>query len=254
MGEDIAQIFTVKDITVESKKIKPSSYLGSYLAGLIEGDGSIRVPNSLRDSNNKLRSPIVKITFVAKDYPLALKLIEVLGGGSISWSKNHTYLDLRIQDLSTLYYVSNLLNGHMRTPKIEALHRMIDWFNNNRPEFIEVIAKDLDYSSLGSNAWLSGFLDCDSNFYCNIKINDSGIVNSFKSYMRLSQRRNYHRENTGFTTSYFSIMSQIASFLAISKVTEINRVRENHTELGYGIRTDKVESRLILMRYLKSYP
>jgi hypothetical protein len=70
--------------------------LGSYLAGLIEGDGSIIVPSTLRNEKGKLLYPKIKITFVGKDLPLAQKLIEVLGKGTLEWSKNNTYLNLLI--------------------------------------------------------------------------------------------------------------------------------------------------------------
>jgi len=44
--------------------------LGHYLAGLIEGDGSIIVPKTVRNEKGKLLYPVVKITFVEKDAPL----------------------------------------------------------------------------------------------------------------------------------------------------------------------------------------
>jgi hypothetical protein len=60
------------------------------------------------------------------------KLIEVLGRGTLVWSKNNTYLDLLIQDTKTLYFIASIINGKMRTPKIEAHHRLIQWFNNKK--------------------------------------------------------------------------------------------------------------------------
>lgn len=68
--------------------------LGSYLAGLIEGDGSIIVPKTIRNSKGKLLYPVVKITFVKKDAPLALKIQEVLQGGTLEYPKNSSYVNL----------------------------------------------------------------------------------------------------------------------------------------------------------------
>jgi len=50
--------------------------LGYYLAGLIEGDGSIIVSEQFRNEKGKLLFPFptVKITFVDKDLPLAMKI------------------------------------------------------------------------------------------------------------------------------------------------------------------------------------
>ena len=45
------------------------------------------------------------------------------------YPKNSKYLNLLIQDLNSIQNIAVLLNGKMRTPKIEALHRLIDWLN-----------------------------------------------------------------------------------------------------------------------------
>lgn len=51
-----------------------NNLLGHYLAGLIKGDGSIIVPKTIRNQKGKLLYPVVKITFVEKDTPLAKKI------------------------------------------------------------------------------------------------------------------------------------------------------------------------------------
>ena len=51
----------------------------------------------------------------------------------------------------------------MRTPKIEALHRLITWLNLNRNESIPLLGKD--ESPLGGSPWLSGMLEADGSFY-----------------------------------------------------------------------------------------
>jgi hypothetical protein len=83
-----------------------------------------------------------------------------------------------------------LINGKMRTPKIEALFRLIQWFNNKQTINIKNISKlkveKIDISPIESNAWLSGFLDADGNFYSQIGLNSKGIVNNIKYYMRIS--------------------------------------------------------------------
>lgn len=229
--------------------------LGYYLAGLIEGDGSIIVPKTLRNKNGKLLYPVIKITFVNKDLPFANKIKEVLEGGTLAWSPKRTYLNLLIQDTKTLYSLAKIINGKMRTPKIEALHRLIDWLNN-RPNK-EVLPKlGLDSSSISSNSWLSGFIEADGHFYSNFTLNSKNIVNSVKYYMGISQRQIYHRISQGdnYSSSYLPIMEEIKNFLKVSRLKEINRTRDNFNEKGYRIRTDKKESRTILIDYLSKYP
>ena len=129
------------------------------MAGLIEGDGSIIVPKTIRNQKGKLLYPVVKITFVKKDAPLAQKILEVIKGGTIVYPKDSNYLDLLFQDLKSIKKIAVLLNGNMRTPKIEALHRLIDWLNARTTDGFKIYNLGLDNSWLGSNPWLSGFIE-----------------------------------------------------------------------------------------------
>lgn len=46
----------------------------------------------------------------------------------------------------------------MRTPKIEALHRLIEWYNSNCKTNIQYLG--LDFTPLQTNGWLAGFSRC----------------------------------------------------------------------------------------------
>ena len=50
--------------------------------------------------------PVVKITFVEKDLPLALKIKEVIKGGTIEHPKNSDYLNLLFQDVVSIQKIS----------------------------------------------------------------------------------------------------------------------------------------------------
>ena len=99
--------------------------IGYYLAGLIEGDGSITVPKKEKSDKEKSYHPIIRIVFNSKDVNLAVMLKERLNLGHLQKSKGNYYL-WEIQDIKGLICMTNLINGKMRTPKIEALHRLID--------------------------------------------------------------------------------------------------------------------------------
>lgn len=74
----------------------------------------------------------------------------------------------------------------MRTCKIEALHRLIDWLNN---KFNKKIKKyGLDPSSLYSNPWLAGFIEADGNFYVGFEYNSDGAIKNVKCYMRITKK------------------------------------------------------------------
>ncbi len=66
--------------SINSNNYKPDP-IGSYLAGLFEGDGHIVLSKSITvDSKLKNTSPYIAITFVNKDLPLINKLLEIFGG------------------------------------------------------------------------------------------------------------------------------------------------------------------------------
>lgn len=140
--------------------------------------------------------------------------------------------------------------------KIEALHRLIDWLNARPNSNIKLPKLELDNSPLGSNPWLSGFIESDGNFYCGFEIGENNIAKRVKCYMRISQKRNY-RLNTEIPAdknTNLDIMEKIREYLSVSKVTEIKRDRENYTELAYEVRTLKKESCDRLINYLTIYP
>jgi hypothetical protein len=114
----------------------------SYLAGLIEGDGSIIVPTD----NIKSYKPYFEIVFHKDDFSLAEILQNILGG---NFKISDNYCILIIKKKSSVLKVINLINGFMRTPKIEALHRMINWYNLNNK--INLKPLKLDHSPILSN-------------------------------------------------------------------------------------------------------
>lgn len=81
---------------------------GSYLAGLIEGDGSICVPENKRDKNGKLKHAHVEIVFDIKDLVLATYLKSQIGGYMV---KKETSCRLTIKKAESLYILINLING-----------------------------------------------------------------------------------------------------------------------------------------------
>jgi hypothetical protein len=97
-----------------------------YLTGLIEGDGSIIVPKTLRSLNGKLNYPSIQIIFQSKDIPLALLIQKTLGFGSLSKKKGLNAYVFSINNYEGLILVINLINGNMRTPKINSLYQLID--------------------------------------------------------------------------------------------------------------------------------
>lgn len=155
-----------------------NSQLGYYLAGLIEGDGSIWTSKSFKSTNGRKYNPIIIFTFHKNEFPLFEFLKENLGGGSFYRVKSTNVGRYRICDNNTLIKVINLVNGKFRTPKIKYLYRAIDQINLKHGS--NIIKLPLDTTSLDSNPWLAGFTDADGNFHISLE----GVYGSNNSLAR----------------------------------------------------------------------
>lgn len=208
------------------------SKLGPYLAGLIEADGSIAVHD--KDSNAKKYRPKILVVFSLADEPLAKKLASITKAGAVYNKKNAGCVIWHIQKTEDVIKIINIINGYMRTPKIEALHRAINWFNLFDNCSINCLG--LDQSSIDSNAWLAGFTDGDGNFSITLtNRKKKGQITSkrVQTFFRLEIRQTYHRdvsEEQG-GTSYFAILSKVARYLGVNL---LSRTREQKDKVFYA--------------------
>ena len=93
--------------------------LGHYLAGLIEGDGAIIVPSSIRSPKGKLNYPSIQVVFHLKDLPLALTILKAIGQGSLQRVKGAQAYILYINSLPGAVKVVELINGKMRNLRLQ---------------------------------------------------------------------------------------------------------------------------------------
>ena len=223
--------FAIKKSNVEEES-RLRSKIGPYLAGLIEADGSIAVHN--KDSKAKKYNPKIIVLFSLADKPLADKLVSITNAGLVFSKENAGHVIWQIQQQEDVLKIVNLINGYMRTPKIEALHRAIIWFNEFYNCKIDCLA--LDLSPIDSNAWLAGFTDGDGNFSINlINRKKKGNITSkrVQTFFRIELRQNYHRDVSLELggTSYFYILSKIATYLGVNL---LSRTREQKDKVFYA--------------------
>lgn len=108
--------------------------------------------------------------------------------------------------------VVQVINGYMRTPKIEALHRLITGLNSKHNTNIPLLG--IDTTPVNYSSWLSGILDADGSFYLIWKLNKKDMPIGIIYYLKLTQRQNYTRNlDTSVNVSNYSIMLEIAAFL-----------------------------------------
>lgn len=98
--------------------------LGYYLAGLIEGDGSI----ILRKGAREKISPKIVFTFHPNELPLYNKISQILQTGII-YTEKRGICRYTISNADAVIKLVNLVNGKFRTPKITALNKAIDNLN-----------------------------------------------------------------------------------------------------------------------------
>jgi len=148
--------------TDNSSKNLNKSLFSYYLTGLIEGDGTIITPKSLRSPKGKLNYPSIQIVFHLKDLPLALLVQKELGVGSLSRKKGVDAYILTINSYEGILLTISLINGNMRTPKIYSLNALIDFLNKTKGTSFE--KHSVSTGPLDSNPWLSGFIEADASF------------------------------------------------------------------------------------------
>lgn len=213
----------------------------SYLAGLIEGNGTIIVPKKERSEKGKLYYPSIQIIFDARDFPLAIMIQKELGFGSLSKTKGSNAYRLNFYNHDSVVNVINIINGYMRTVKINTLYNLID-FLNMRYHF-NIFKKEKDISLVDSNSWLSGFIDSDGNFYINLNNKASSL--SCKFFFNQSSKNHLGLDK-------IDIMQDLSNFLNIKLVSRKNKKYQDYLE--YSITTNSLNSNLILINYLEKYP
>ena len=226
---------------IDNNKINYNYKLASYLAGLIEGDGTIVVPKTERSLKGKLNYACVQLLFDSRDFPLALIIQKTLGHGSLSKKKGKNAYTLTINNNEGMVLLVNLINGYMRTPKIYALHRLIDWLNNKLNLSIE--KKGIDHSNLNINSWFAGFIDADGHFSVRTSLNSK--YPKVECKFELCQRQIDHNQQ-----SNLEFLNLIGQYL----LTTVKEIRANRPNPEYRVRTTSVQANNLLVNYLSEYP
>lgn len=230
----------IRLVTTQTSRPK----FGAYLAGLWEGDGHIWIPNTTHAPSGKRYTPHFVITFNEVDYPLVLVLKNILGG-TIRHKKESSAYVLVISSISGLSMIINLINGYLRTPKIDQFNKLITWINNNSNNNFSI--NEPDTSSILKNGWLSGFIDADGSF--SIIIRNKTINGKGKDRVEARVRIEQRREDPKTNKSYESILKLIAETFGVQLNTTIHNGNINY----YVISITSPTKLVILINYLNEY-
>jgi len=207
--------FTVFNYRVQNQ-------FGAYLAGLIESDGHINLPK------NPNSTPRIEITFHSINFPLALKIMDLIEFGYIYPLKGQNAYRLVINNIQGLLRVVALVNGNFRTPKIASLHALIMWLNLHSGS--SILPLPSDGSPLIGNAWLAGFSEGDSNFFIQFsprKLNSAtGKLSKLRIVCRYSIEQRKVEPKFGGATEPF--MRLIASLFGVNLNTTTHHTPPRH--------------------------
>lgn len=228
--------------------------IGSYLAGLFEGDGHINLSKTI-NSKGKISYPYIAITFFNKDLPLVNRLIE-LYGGRIRFKNKENAIVWIVNAHEDLIRLINLMNSYLRTPKLTQFNYLISWLNQRHQYIIPI--HSLDISDLSSNNWLAGFIDADGSF--RIRYTKKNLVKSIglspqrmtKERIEVSFRLEQRKVLPYNDQSYEPIMTNIKSFFEI--LTELRTSKHNKDKTYWIIEVTSLNRLCFLISYLDNHP
>lgn len=124
----------------------------SYLAGLIEGDGSVYYPND----QNTVSYAAIRIAGHKKDIPFFETLTDKLGYGNIIFGNSPNSIIWVVSKRPDVVDLCEKTKNYFRTGKFLRMQQLC--------RFLKLGEISLDTSDLKSNGWLAGLIDADSNF------------------------------------------------------------------------------------------
>lgn len=213
----------------------------SYLAGLFEGDGHIWLPNI---NWKKKHNPKFCITFALKNEPLAKKILEIIEYGHIRYKQKENACVLIVSPVKGLKKIILLINGELRTPKVNQLHKLIDWINVNHSS--NIIKKSVNKESNFNNSWLAGFVDAGGSFGIR-HTNNKAKKRQISCRLRIEQRMVDPITNE----SYFDILTKIAFFFNCNLLLRKQVATGN---VYFSLTASSSKSIKIIIDYFECYP
>lgn len=233
-----------------STKCQFNLKLGSYLAGLFEGDGHISL-SKIINSEGKISYPYIAITFVNKDLPLINKFIELFGGRLRFKNKENAIVWIVGTHIELINLIS-IINGKLRTPKINKFNELINWLNSKNNYNIPCYS--VDTNDLNSNGWLAGFIDADAGFKIRysekqLDINSLKVLKKGRIELRFSLEQRQYLSN--INEAFKPIMEKINLFFGIKNKLRISK----HNDKTYWIiEITSLDKLYLLITYLNKYP
>ena len=134
----------------------------------------------------------------------------------------------------------NIINGHLRSPKLYKFNLLIDYLNLKYS--LNIIKHKEDFSDLSSNNWFGGFVDADGGFYIRYS-------NTSKFRISCSLTIEQRMIDPISNLSYEPLFINISKFLN----TKLNISKHNSNKSYFLTRASNINSLKIILNYFDSY-
>ena len=253
--EDVKEalnIYTSKEEFFNKYNVyKDKNNLGYYLAGLLEGDGSISIPSLGNTTMNRILNPRIVFTTHIDNLGLYAFLQSELGNiGRFQTTGN--VLRYIIGDKNGILVFILLIHGKLRTPKNKRFNDLIQNFNVKYS--LNISESHLDFSAFDNNSWLTGFAESDGHFgikYLESKPKSEDMKRSRSENISLKFRLDQRAYDKPTSSSMLPFMEKLASFLNCNvKMYNSNKTR---TEI-LSLSVSAINNLKPLIDYFYKYP
>ena len=223
--------------------------IGSYLAGLWEGDGHIVLP-SFCPSGSLNNTPGIAFTAHEKQKTLFEKLKGKYGGFIRHKTKDNAIV-WTVAAHADLLSLVLLLNGHMRSPKLYQFNLLIDYLHTVFQD-VNIVKHSVNNIPFFENYWLAGFIDADGGF--KIRYTKGGINTQtgrkIKQRIGLSfkiEQRMFHKTTN---VPFEALMKSIAQYLTVN----LNTSTHNEDVKYWCVEVASFKRMHNVIDYLNAYP
>lgn len=253
--EDVKEalnIYTSKEEFFNKYNVyKDKNNLGYYLAGLLEGDGSISIPSLGNTTMNRILNPRIVFTTHIDNLGLYAFIQSELGNiGRFQTTGN--VLRYIIGDKNGILVFIHLIHGKLRTPKNKRFNDLIQNFNVKYS--LNISESHLDFSAFDNNSWLTGFAESDGHFgikYLESKPKSEDMKRSRSENISLKFRLDQRAYDKPTSSSMLPFMEKLASFLNCNvKMYNSNKTR---TEI-LSLSVSAINNLKPLIDYFYKYP
>lgn len=186
--------------------------------------------------------------FNINDLSLAESLCSEVGYGSVQHYRSYSNaVEWVINSREGITDMVNLINGHMRWPKIHKLHSLIEWINANYGSN-SIATLEIDSSPLSSNGWLAGFNDGDGSFQ--IRCTETRAYRRVETSYELTQSR----INPNLFAAYRLMMVLISTFTLAKLGERVRKVIGSPDRHLYLVRNTSQLGANVLTNYFNLFP